>query len=94
MCTLFSDVSPLHCLTLGFFSFLFPRKQVTAERYCRAQDEANHDSHTYLCLLASSRTHQALHNLYHVKGECSTAQAASMVGLRLPTQPGGKGWEN
>ncbi|XP_068435137.1 protein FMC1 homolog [Clinocottus analis] len=71
----------------------FRKNKVTGERYCRAQDEANHDSHTYLCLLASSRTHQALHNLYHVKGECSAAQAAGMVGLRLPTQPGGKGWE-
>lgn len=34
-----------------------------------------------------------LHNLYHGKGERSPEEVASLVGLRLPTQPGGKGWE-
>ncbi|XP_035469988.1 protein FMC1 homolog [Scophthalmus maximus] len=71
----------------------FRKNKVTGERYCRAQQEAHHASHTYLCLLASTRNHQALHNYYHGKGDRSLAQAASMVGLRLPTQPGGKGWE-
>uniref|UniRef100_A0A3P9IB31 Protein FMC1 homolog n=1 Tax=Oryzias latipes TaxID=8090 RepID=A0A3P9IB31_ORYLA len=71
----------------------FRKNKVTGERYCRAQQEALHASHTYLCLLASTRNHQALHNLYHAKGECSTEEAAGLVGLRLPTQPGGKGWE-
>lgn len=77
----------------GCIFFFFPLWQVTGERYCRAQQEALHASHTYLCLLASTRSHQALHNLYHAKGECSTEEAAGLVGLRLPTQPGGKGWE-
>ncbi|XP_068575292.1 protein FMC1 homolog [Cebidichthys violaceus] len=71
----------------------FRKNKVTGERYCRAQHAASHDSHTYLCLLTSTRTHMALHNLYHSKGEHSTEQAAGLVGLRLPTQPGGKGWE-
>ncbi|XP_037648059.1 protein FMC1 homolog [Sebastes umbrosus] len=71
----------------------FRKNKVTGERYCRAQQEAHHDSHTYLCLLASTRTHMALHNLYHGKGERSAEEAAGLVGLRLPTQPGGKGWE-
>ncbi|XP_053299719.1 protein FMC1 homolog isoform X1 [Pleuronectes platessa] len=66
---------------------------VTGDRYCRAQQEAHHDSHTYLCLLTATRHHLALHQLYHGKGERSIEQAADMVGLRLPTQPGGKGWE-
>ncbi|XP_032394264.1 protein FMC1 homolog isoform X1 [Etheostoma spectabile] len=66
---------------------------VTGEMYCRAQQEAHHDSHTYLCLLASSRTHLALHKLYHGKGDRSREEVAGLVGLRLPTQPGGKGWE-
>ncbi|KAL2100989.1 hypothetical protein ACEWY4_002750 [Coilia grayii] len=71
----------------------FRKNQVTGERYCRAQREALHASGTYLCLLSSSRHHLALHNLYHAKGERSTEEAAGLVGLQLPTQPGGKGWE-
>ncbi|KAI9527030.1 hypothetical protein NQZ68_034015 [Dissostichus eleginoides] len=71
----------------------FRKNKITGERYCRAQQEAHHDSNTYLCLLGSTRTHLALHKMYHGKGECSQESAAAMVGLRLPTQPGGKGWE-
>ncbi|XP_047427909.1 protein FMC1 homolog [Mugil cephalus] len=71
----------------------FRKNKVTGERYCRAQQEAHHASHTYLCLLASTRSHLVLHDLYHKKGERSPEQVAGLVGLRLPTQPGGKGWE-
>ncbi|XP_061567252.1 protein FMC1 homolog [Cololabis saira] len=71
----------------------FRKNKVTAERYCRAQQEAHHASQAYLCLLASTRNHMALHNLYHAKGERSPEQVAGLVGLRLPQQPGGKGWE-
>lgn len=84
---------PVHHLIFTNVFFLFPLSQVTGERYCRAQQEAHHDSHTYLCLLASTRMHQTLHNLYHGKGERSAEEVAGLVGLRLPTQPGGKGWE-
>ncbi|XP_062846987.1 protein FMC1 homolog [Trichomycterus rosablanca] len=71
----------------------FRKNQVTSERHCRAQKEAIHASDSYLCLLASTRQHQELHNLYHGKGERLPEEVASLVGLRLPTQPGGKGWE-
>ncbi|XP_054616344.1 protein FMC1 homolog [Dunckerocampus dactyliophorus] len=71
----------------------FRKNKVTGERYCRAQQEALHASQTYLCLLTSTRNHQALHELYHGKGERSPEEVAGLVGLRLPTQPGGKGWE-
>ncbi|KAF7649841.1 hypothetical protein LDENG_00135000 [Lucifuga dentata] len=71
----------------------FRKNKVTGERYCRAQQEALHASNTYLCLLASTRSHLVLHNLYHGKGERSPEEVAGLVGLRLPTQPGGKGWE-
>ncbi|CAL9693638.1 unnamed protein product [Knipowitschia caucasica] len=71
----------------------FRKNKVTGERYCRAQQEAHHAADTYLCLLSSTRNHLILHNLYHGKGDCSTEQAAGLVGLRLPSQPGGKGWE-
>ncbi|MED6286498.1 ATP synthase assembly factor fmc1 mitochondrial [Characodon lateralis] len=71
----------------------FRKNKVTEERYCRAQQEARHASLTYLCLLVSTRNHLALHNLYHGKGERSPEEVAGLVGLRLPTQPGGKGWE-
>ncbi|KAK5856680.1 hypothetical protein PBY51_008261 [Eleginops maclovinus] len=71
----------------------FRKNKITGERYCRAQQEAHHDSNTYLCLLGSTRTHLALHKLYHGKGDRSQEEAAAMVGLRLPKQPGGKGWE-
>ncbi|KAM3598346.1 uncharacterized protein V6R79_016939 [Siganus canaliculatus] len=71
----------------------FRKNKVTGERYCRAQQEAHHASQTYLCLLASTRNHLILHNLYHGKGERSPEEVAGLVGLRLPSQPGGKGWE-
>ncbi|XP_056144532.1 protein FMC1 homolog [Lampris incognitus] len=71
----------------------FRKNQVTEERYCRAQQVALHASHTYLCLLASTRNHMVLHNLYHGKGERCPDEVAGLVGLKLPTQPGGKGWE-
>lgn len=87
----------LNCLcwqTLLSFYFLYLMlPQVTGERYCRAQQEAHHAAHTYLCLLSSTRNHLILHNVYHGKGECSSEEAAGLVGLRLPKQPGGKGWE-
>lgn len=79
--------------TIEIFHLTLPLQQVTGERYCRAQQEAHHDSQTYLCLLASTRNHLVLHNLYHSKGERSREDVAAVVGLRLPTQPGGKGWE-
>ncbi|XP_026181182.1 protein FMC1 homolog [Mastacembelus armatus] len=71
----------------------FRKNKVTGERYCRAQQEAHHASHSYLCLLESTRSHLVLHNLYHSKGERNPEQVANLVGLRLPTQPGGKGWD-
>ncbi|XP_020515235.1 protein FMC1 homolog [Labrus bergylta] len=71
----------------------FRKNQITGERYCRAQQEAHHDAHSYLCLLASTRSQMILHNIYHSKEEHSIESAAGLVGLRLPTQPGGKGWE-
>ncbi|KAM6966809.1 protein FMC1 homolog [Tautogolabrus adspersus] len=71
----------------------FRKNQVTGERYCRAQQEAHHDAHTYLCMLASTRNQVILHNFYQGKDEVSLEAAAGLVGLRLPTQPGGKGWE-
>lgn len=94
----------MHFFFFFYYSFLtfywlvdywlsFSPSQVTGEQYCRAQQEAHHDSHTYQCLLASTRNHLILHNLYHGKGERSPEEVAGLVGLRLPTQPGGKGWE-
>ncbi|XP_067089209.1 protein FMC1 homolog isoform X2 [Osmerus mordax] len=71
----------------------FRKNDVTGERYCRAQQEALHASQTYLCMLASTRNHMVLHQLYHGKGQRGTEEMAGIVGLRLPTQPGGKGWE-
>ncbi|XP_061740218.1 protein FMC1 homolog [Nerophis ophidion] len=80
-------------LAYAFVKEQFRKNKVTGERYCRAQQEALHASQTYLCLLASTRNHRTLHDLYHGKGERSLQEAAGLVGLRLPTQPGGKGWE-
>ncbi|XP_051741948.1 protein FMC1 homolog [Ctenopharyngodon idella] len=71
----------------------FRRNQVTGAQLCRARMEALHAAQTYGCLLSSTRLHLRLHQRYHARGECRTDQAAGLVGLRLPTQPGGKGWE-
>ncbi|KAF6722984.1 UPF0562 protein C7orf55-like [Oryzias melastigma] len=64
-------------LAYSYIMDQFRKNKVTGERYCRAQQEALHASHTYLCLLASSRNHQALHNLYH---------------RQRRAQPGGSSW--
>ncbi|KAL7830824.1 hypothetical protein SRHO_G00319510 [Serrasalmus rhombeus] len=71
----------------------FRNNQVTGERHCRAQREALHTSQVYLCLLESTRLHLDLHQQYHARGERGPDEVARLVGLRLPTQPGGKGWE-
>uniref|UniRef100_A0A8C4VIC5 Protein FMC1 homolog n=1 Tax=Gopherus evgoodei TaxID=1825980 RepID=A0A8C4VIC5_9SAUR len=67
--------------------------QITSEKLCRAQHELHFQAATYLCLLRSVREHLALHQEYHAKGERSTEEAAGLVGLKLPQQPGGKGWD-
>ncbi|KAF4116630.1 protein FMC1 homolog isoform X2 [Onychostoma macrolepis] len=61
----------------------FRRNQVTGAQLCRERMEALHTARSYLCL----------HERYHARGERATEQVAGLVGLRLPTQPGGKGWE-
>ncbi|XP_029446226.1 protein FMC1 homolog [Rhinatrema bivittatum] len=71
----------------------FHRHRVTSEKLCRAQHELHFQAVTYLCLLRSVREHLALHQAYHGKGERSAEDAAGLVGLKLPQQPGGKGWE-
>ncbi|XP_053577334.1 protein FMC1 homolog [Bombina bombina] len=79
------------------FSFIreqFRRHQVTSEKLCRAQQELHFQASTYLCLLRSVRSHVALHEEYHSKGERSPEDVAGQVGLKLPQQPGGKGWEH
>ncbi|XP_013360417.1 PREDICTED: UPF0562 protein C7orf55 homolog isoform X2 [Chinchilla lanigera] len=68
-------------------------EQVTSEKLCRAQHELHFQAATYLCLLRSVREHLALHQEFHGKGERSVEESAGLVGLQLPRQPGGKGWE-
>uniref|UniRef100_A0A8C6CKZ2 Protein FMC1 homolog n=1 Tax=Moschus moschiferus TaxID=68415 RepID=A0A8C6CKZ2_MOSMO len=69
------------------------RDVVTSEKLCRAQHELHFQAATYLCLLRSIREHVALHQEFHGKGERSVEESAGLVGLQLPQQPGGKGWE-
>ncbi|XP_066515645.1 protein FMC1 homolog [Hoplias malabaricus] len=71
----------------------FRNNKVTGERYCRAQREALHTGQMYLCLLESTRLHMDLHMLYHGRGERGPEEVARLVGLRMPSQPGGKGWQ-
>ncbi|XP_006002012.1 protein FMC1 homolog [Latimeria chalumnae] len=71
----------------------FRRNQLTSEKLCRAQQEQHHQALTYLCLLRSVRQHVALHQEYHGKGERAPEEVARLVGLTMPHQPGGKGWE-
>ncbi|XP_036904991.1 protein FMC1 homolog [Pteronotus mesoamericanus] len=71
----------------------FRAHRVTSEKLCRAQHELHFQAATYLCLLRSVREHVALHQEFHGKGERSVEESAGLVGLKLPQQPGGKGWE-
>ncbi|GAB1290699.1 Protein FMC1 homolog [Apodemus speciosus] len=77
----------LACLVHGVWN------GVTSEKLCRAQHELHFQAATYLCLLRSIRQHVALHQEFHGKGERSVEESAGLVGLQLPRQPGGKGWE-
>ncbi|XP_012373871.2 protein FMC1 homolog [Dasypus novemcinctus] len=71
----------------------FRAHRVTSEKLCRAQHELHFQASTYLCLLRSIREHVALHQEFHGMGERSVEESAGLVGLKLPSQPGGKGWE-
>ncbi|XP_015349267.1 protein FMC1 homolog [Marmota monax] len=71
----------------------FRAHRVTSEKLCRAQHELHFQAATYLCLLRSIREHVALHQEFHGRGERSVEESAGLVGLQLPHQPGGKGWE-
>lgn len=85
-------ITEFTCQIIGiFFSTLF--LQVTSEKLCRAQHDLHFQAATYLCLLRSVREHLVLHQEYHGGGEYSAEQVAGRVGLKLPQQPGGKGWE-
>ncbi|KAK6471493.1 protein FMC1-like protein, partial [Huso huso] len=69
---------------------------ITSEKLCRSQQDLLHRASSYLCLLQSTRLHLSLHAEYHGEGstrEKGLGDVARMVGLALPTQPGGKGWE-
>nr|XP_056702159.1 protein FMC1 homolog [Euleptes europaea] len=72
----------------------FRAHRVTSEKLCRAQHDLHFQAATYLCLLRSVRKHLALHQEYHGSGERSPEEVAGLVGLKLPHQPGGKGWES
>ncbi|KAA0706383.1 Protein FMC1 -like protein [Triplophysa tibetana] len=82
-----------HTIVYKYVLDQFRRNQVTGAQYCRERMDALHTACTYHCLLTSTREHLQLHEVYHARGERDTAQMAGLVGLRLPTQPGGKGWE-
>ncbi|XP_068955574.1 protein FMC1 homolog [Petaurus breviceps papuanus] len=68
--------------------------RVTSEKLCRAQHELHFQAATYLCLLQSTQNHVTLYQEFHGKGERSVEEGAGVVGLKLPQQPGGKGWES
>ncbi|XP_072276284.1 protein FMC1 homolog [Pyxicephalus adspersus] len=71
----------------------FRKYQVTSEKLCLAQQELQFQASTYSCLLQNVRNHLSLHEEFHAKGERSPEEVAGLVGLKLPQQPGGKGWE-
>ncbi|XP_020643598.3 protein FMC1 homolog [Pogona vitticeps] len=79
--------------TYQYLKDAFRAHRVTSEKLCRAQHDLHFQAATYLCLLRSVREHLTLHKEYHGKGERSPEQVAGLVGLKLPQQPGGKGWE-
>ncbi|XP_077308712.1 protein FMC1 homolog [Lithobates pipiens] len=71
----------------------FRKYQVTSEKLCLAQQELQFQASTYFCLLQSVRNQLIFHEEFHTKGERSPEEVAGLVGLKLPQQPGGKGWE-
>ncbi|KAM5148717.1 protein FMC1 homolog [Mantella aurantiaca] len=77
----------------GYIREQFRKYQVTSEKLCLAQQELQFQASTYCCLLQSVRNQLTFHEEFHAKGERSPEAVAGLVGLKLPQQPGGKGWE-
>ncbi|KYO17455.1 protein FMC1 homolog [Alligator mississippiensis] len=69
----------------------FRAHRVTEEKLCRAQHELHFQAATYLCLLRSSRLHLALLRQHRGRGPRSAHDTARLVGLALPSRPGGDG---
>jgi hypothetical protein len=58
---------------------------VTSAKHCRQQNELQHLAETYLCLIQSNARQLELSQMY-LRGERSIADAARIVGLKLPEQ--------
>ncbi|XP_033096485.1 protein FMC1 homolog isoform X2 [Anneissia japonica] len=73
---------PAYCYVLDQYR----KFQVTSEKNCRAKDEAEHNAHTFNCLLRSARELQELNAAYS-RGERTVEESANLVGLKLPEAP-------
>ncbi|CAL1526047.1 unnamed protein product [Lymnaea stagnalis] len=71
---------PIYC----YLQDQFRSMQVTGEKICREQHEAENLAQTYLCYLESTRRNEELSVLYRGKGERSIESSANIVGLKLP----------
>ncbi|XP_038078301.1 protein FMC1 homolog [Patiria miniata] len=75
--------SPRNTMAYGYLMDQFRKNQVTSEKYCKEHNEMLHQAQTYLCLLRSTREHEALQAVYR-RGERTVAESANLVGLQLP----------
>ncbi|XP_059789230.1 protein FMC1 homolog [Balaenoptera ricei] len=82
-----------HTAAYRYLVKAFRAHRAASEKLCRARQGLHFQAAAYLCLLRSIREHVALHQEFHGKGERSAEESAGLVGLKLPRQPGGKGWE-
>lgn len=70
--------------TYAYLQEQFRNFQVTEQKICRAQHEANHVAATYLCYLESARKLEELSSQYRGRGDRSVESCANIVGLKLP----------
>ncbi|XP_033625239.1 protein FMC1 homolog [Asterias rubens] len=79
--------SPKDTMAYSFLVDQFRKNQVTSEKHCKAHNEMLHQAQTYLCMLKSTREHEAIQTVYR-RGERTIEESARLVGLKLPKPAG------
>ncbi|XP_022085250.1 protein FMC1 homolog [Acanthaster planci] len=75
--------SPRNTMAYGYLMDQFRKNQVTSEKFCKEHNEMWHQAQTYLCMLKSTREHEALQAAYK-RGERTVEESAKLVGLKIP----------
>lgn len=73
--------------SMSFYGGLIRSNEVTSSRKCRSPEEMSFLASTYHTYLQSQEQYLKLYHTHFGKGEKSVAEAANIVGLKLPQSP-------